>query len=49
MKVKRGKVSDFGQRSEVERLVQMPVDVGDYSVHSALVFRAAGLRSHAGW
>lgn len=47
MKVELRKVRDFGQGVEVERLIQMLINVGDDPMHTALVFRAAVSRSHA--
>lgn len=38
MKVKRGKISDACERLEVERLVEMAVDVLEHAVQARRVF-----------
>lgn len=47
MEMKGGEVRDFGQGAQVERLIQMLVDVCDHSMHSVFVLRAAVSRNHA--
>lgn len=46
MEVEWGKVRDFGKGLEAERLVELPINVFDHSVHSGFVFRTAMARSH---
>ncbi len=46
MEVELGKVRDFGQGAEIERPIQLLIDVFNHSMHSALVLRAAISRSH---
>lgn len=41
MEMKGGEMRDFGQRTKIERLVQVLIDVCDHSMHSAFVLRAA--------
>ena len=46
MKMKRRQVRDFGQGVEANRLFQMLIDIGEYPMHPAFVFRPAIDRSH---
>src|SRR4029077_14728430 len=46
MEVKRGEVRNSGQRLQVERLVEMTVDVLEHAVHPSRVFGATLLERH---
>ena len=41
MEMKRREMSDFGHRLEVQRLLELPVDVLENSVHSTVILGAA--------
>jgi hypothetical protein len=45
--MERREMCDLGQGIEIERLVQLPIDVLDHSMHPVLVFGAAVAQRHA--
>ena len=49
MEMKRGEVRDFGQSFEVQRLIEMLVDVLENSVHPTVILGAASTQSGFTW